>query len=149
MTDASEDSTAVDAGAVRKAVTAAGLGNALEWFDFSIYAYTASTIGHVFFAQGSGDSLLKSLMFFAVAFAVRPLGGLFFGPLGDRLGRSSVLAITIIMMSIGTVAIGLIPTYDSIGIWAPILLLAARAGTGVFHRRRIRRRGHVHLRVFA
>ncbi|MBS61791.1 MFS transporter [Salinisphaera sp.] len=130
MTDASEDSTAVDAGAVRKAVTAAGLGNALEWFDFSIYAYTASTIGHVFFAQGSGDSLLKSLMFFAVAFAVRPLGGLFFGPLGDRLGRSSVLAITIIMMSIGTVAIGLIPTYDSIGIWAPILLLAARLVQG-------------------
>ncbi|MES1949534.1 general substrate transporter [Salinisphaera sp. S4-8] len=130
MTDAMEQSTEVDAGAVRKAVTAAGLGNALEWFDFSIYAYTASTIGRVFFAQDSGDSLLKSLMFFAVAFAVRPLGGLFFGPLGDRLGRSSVLAITIILMSFGTVAIGLIPTYESIGIWAPILLLLARLVQG-------------------
>ena len=127
MSDTVNDDRSVDSDDVRKAVTAAGLGNALEWFDFSIYAYTASTIGQVFFAADSGgDSLLKSLMFFAVAFAVRPLGGLFFGPLGDRIGRSKVLAATIIMMSLGTVMIGLMPTYAQIGIWAPVGLLAAR-----------------------
>ena len=132
MSETTDDSTSVDQADVRKAVTAAGLGNALEWFDFSIYAYTASTIGQVFFSPGgsSSDSLLKSLMFFAVAFAVRPLGGMFFGPLGDRIGRSKVLAATIILMSLGTVGIGLIPSYQTIGLWAPALLLLARLVQG-------------------
>lgn len=106
---------------------AASLGNALEWFDFSVYSYTAVTIGLVFFPSHSDStSLLAAFAGFAVAFLVRPLGGLFFGPLGDKVGRSAVLATTIILMSIGTVAIGVLPDFESIGIWAPILLVLAR-----------------------
>lgn len=116
---------------VRKSVKAAALGNCMEWFDFGVYSYLAATIGHVFFPSHSDSaSLLSSFAAFAVAFLVRPLGGFVFGPLGDRLGRSKILAITIITMSGGTLAVGLIPGYASIGIWAPVLLVLARLVQG-------------------
>ena len=83
---------------------------------------------------------------FAAAFPVRPIGGLFFGPLGDRIGRQKVLAITMILMSIGTFCIGLIPGYNSIGIAAPLLLLLARLLQG-FYRRRIWRGRYLYRRV--
>lgn len=112
---------------VRKAVSAAALGNALEWFDFGVYGYLAVTIGTVFFPS---ESVTQSLMYafaaFAAAFLVRPLGGLFFGPLGDRIGRNKVLATTILLMSGATFAIGLLPTYAQVGIWAPIGLIFFR-----------------------
>ena len=92
---------------------AAALGNAMEWFDFGIYSYLAVTIGKVFFPSGNDTvQLLSSFATFAVAFLVRPLGGMFFGPLGDRVGRKKVLSLTMIMMAVGTFAIGLIPSYD-------------------------------------
>lgn len=127
MSQATDGSSTVDSEDVRKAVAAAGMGNALEWFDFSVYSYMAGTVGHVFFPSHSDTaSLLASFAVFAVAFLVRPLGGMFFGPLGDRVGRSKVLIATILMMSFGTFIVGVLPSFDTIGVWAPILLIAAR-----------------------
>ncbi|MEV4946083.1 glycine betaine/L-proline transporter ProP [Streptomyces sp. NPDC053755] len=121
------DITVTDEAAVKRAVKAASLGNAMEWFDFGIYAYLAVTLGHVFFPSGNDTAqLLSSFATFAVAFLVRPLGGMFFGPMGDRLGRKKVLALTMILMAVGTFAIGLIPSYASIGFWAPALLVFFR-----------------------
>ncbi|MBZ4318551.1 MFS transporter [Streptomyces huiliensis] len=121
------DITVTDERLVRRAVKAAALGNAMEWFDFGVYSYLAVVIGDVFFPSGDGVvRLLSSLATFAVAFLVRPLGGLFFGPLGDRVGRKRVLALTMVLMAAGTFAIGLIPSYAVIGFWAPVLLIGFR-----------------------
>jgi MHS family proline/betaine transporter-like MFS transporter len=121
------DITVTDEAAVKRAVKAASLGNAMEWFDFGIYAYLAGTIGRVFFPSGSDTAqLLSSFATFAVAFLVRPLGGMVFGPMGDKIGRKKVLALTMILMAIGTAAIGLIPSYDAIGFWSPLLLILFR-----------------------
>jgi len=126
-----DDITIVDKDMLKRAVGAAALGNAMEWFDFGVYSYLAVTIGKVFFPGGSpAAQLLAAFGAFAAAFLVRPLGGLVFGPLGDRIGRQKVLAITMIMMSIGTFCIGIIPSYESIGIMAPVLLLVARMVQG-------------------
>ncbi|MEU3185880.1 MFS transporter [Streptomyces sp. NPDC006923] len=123
--------TVTDERAVRRAVKAAALGNAMEWFDFGIYSYLAVTIGHVFFPSANPTvELLASFATFAVAFLVRPVGGVVFGPMGDRVGRKKVLALTMIMMAIGTFAIGLIPSYATIGFWAPVLLIFFRLVQG-------------------
>lgn len=123
----SPDVCVTDNASVKRAVKATMLGNAMEWFDFGVYAYLATTIGKVFFLEASGSAqLLSTFAIFAAAFIVRPLGGLFFGPLGDRIGRKKVLATTIILMAGSTFAIGLIPSYESIGIAAPILLVLLR-----------------------
>ncbi|NYI94733.1 MHS family proline/betaine transporter-like MFS transporter [Streptomonospora nanhaiensis] len=115
----------------RRAVFAAALGNATEWYDFGVYSYLAVVIGAVFYPAASpAVQLIATFTTFAAAFLVRPLGGLFFGPLGDRIGRKRVLAITMITMAVGTFAIGLIPSYGAIGITAPVLLLAARLVQG-------------------
>ncbi|MFE3072256.1 glycine betaine/L-proline transporter ProP [Streptomyces sp. NPDC059247] len=125
------DITVTDEAAVRRAVKAASLGNAMEWFDFGVYAYLAVTLGHVFFPSGNDTvQLLSSFATFAVAFLVRPLGGMVFGPMGDRIGRKKVLALTMILMAAGTFAIGLIPSYASIGFWAPALLVLFRMVQG-------------------
>ncbi|MDN3293704.1 glycine betaine/L-proline transporter ProP [Streptomyces ficellus] len=125
------DITVTDQAAVKRAVKAASLGNAMEWFDFGIYSYLAVTIGHVFFPSGNETvQLLSAFATFAVAFLIRPLGGMVFGPMGDRIGRKKVLALTMIMMAVGTFAIGLIPSYASIGFWAPVLLILFRLVQG-------------------
>ncbi|MFF8596271.1 MFS transporter [Streptomyces sp. NPDC015220] len=126
-----EDVQVVEPPLLRRAVGASALGNCMEWFDFGVYSYLAATIGKVFFPGASpGAQVISSFATFAAAFVVRPLGGLVFGPLGDRLGRQKVLATTMIMMAIGTFAIGLIPGYATIGIAAPVLLLLARMVQG-------------------
>ncbi|HET8601985.1 MAG TPA: MFS transporter [Segeticoccus sp.] len=113
---------------LRRAVGAAAIGNATEWYDYGVYAYVATEIGKNFFP---GEySTLGTLLVFAVSFVLRPLGGVFWGPLGDRLGRNRVMAMTIILMSLGTFLIGVIPSYDSIGVWAPILLVVLRVVQG-------------------
>lgn len=115
----------------RKAVTAAAIGNATEWYDFGVYSYLATTIGLVFYpSQSGGVQLIATFTTFAAAFLVRPLGGLFFGPLGDRIGRKQVLAFTMLLMAASTFAIGLIPSAETIGVAAPILLLVARMSQG-------------------
>ncbi|MER5884057.1 glycine betaine/L-proline transporter ProP [Streptomyces sp. NPDC001941] len=125
------DITVTDEKAVKRAVKAASLGNAMEWFDFGIYSYLAVTLGHVFFPSGNDTTqLLSSFATFAVAFLIRPVGGMVFGPLGDRHGRKQVLALTMVLMAVGTFAIGLIPSYASIGFWAPALLIFFRLVQG-------------------
>ncbi|SMQ15967.1 MFS transporter, MHS family, proline/betaine transporter [Streptomyces sp. Ag82_O1-12] len=125
------DPTVTDPALVKRAVKAAALGNAMEWFDFGVYSYIAVTLGKVFFPSGNPTAqLLSTFGAFAAAFLVRPLGGMVFGPLGDRVGRQKVLAVTMIMMAAGTFAIGLIPSYATIGVGAPILLLVARLVQG-------------------
>ncbi|MYR59456.1 glycine betaine/L-proline transporter ProP [Streptomyces sp. SID625] len=131
LTKNRSDATVTDPALVRRAVKAAALGNAMEWFDFGVYSYIAVTLGKVFFPSGNPTAqLLSTFGAFAAAFLVRPLGGMVFGPLGDRVGRQKVLAVTMIMMAAGTFAIGLIPSYATIGVGAPILLLAARLVQG-------------------
>lgn len=126
-----EDITVVDTKTVDTAVRATMLGNAMEWYDFGIYAYMAVTIGHVFFPSGNDTAqVLSSFATFAAAFVVRPIGGFFFGPLGDRIGRKKVLATTMLMMAGGTLSIGLIPSYASIGFAAPALLVLCRMVQG-------------------
>nr|WP_170134351.1 MFS transporter [Murinocardiopsis flavida] len=116
---------------VRKAVFASALGNATEWYDFGVYSYLAATIGALFYPEASaGGQLIATFTTFAAAFLIRPIGGLFFGPLGDRIGRKRVLATTMLMMSLGTAAIGVLPVYESVGIAAPVLLLLSRMVQG-------------------
>ncbi|MBO0677940.1 MFS transporter [Mycolicibacterium sp. S2-37] len=116
---------------LRRAVRGASVGNTVEWFDFAIYGFLASYVADKFFPSGDDTAaLLNTFAIFAAAFFMRPLGGLFFGPLGDRIGRQKVLALVILLMSASTLAIGLVPSYDTIGVFAPILLLLLRCLQG-------------------
>ena len=111
---------------LRRAIAASALGNATEWFDYGIYAYGVAYSSAALVPGEAGEATLFALATFAISFLVRPLGGLFWGPLGDRYGRKTVLALTIILMSAATVGVGLIPSYASIGFWAPALLVLLR-----------------------
>nr|WP_286167741.1 MFS transporter [Mycolicibacter senuensis] len=104
------------------------IGNFMEWYDFGVYGYLATTIARVFY-PGAG-SLIGAFATLAAAFAMRPLGGLVFGPLGDRIGRKRVLVTTLVLMTLGTAATGLLPGYRAIGVAAPILLIATRMVQG-------------------
>ena len=121
----------VGASTLRKVVTGAAIGNAVEWFDFAIYGFLATYIAANFFPSGNETAaLLNTFAIFAAAFFMRPLGGFIFGPLGDRIGRQRVLALVILLMSGATLAIGLLPTYEAIGVAAPLLLLFLRCLQG-------------------
>jgi MHS family proline/betaine transporter-like MFS transporter len=111
---------------IRRAIAASALGNATEWFDYGIYAYGVVYLSAALFPGDTAEATLFALATFAISFLVRPLGGLFWGPLGDRYGRKTILAYTIILMSAATVCVGLIPSYDDIGFWAPALLVLLR-----------------------
>lgn len=116
----------------RRVIVGASIGNAVEWFDFAIYGFLATILATNFFPSDDPTAgLLKAFAIFAAAFFVRPLGGLVFGPLGDRVGRQRVLAIVVVLMSAATVGIGLLPTYASIGVAAPVLLLVCRCLQGL------------------
>jgi MHS family proline/betaine transporter-like MFS transporter len=121
---------AVPESTVRRAIGASAMGNATEWFDYAVYAFTVSYISAAFFPGDTGSATLYALLVFAVSFLVRPLGGLVWGPLGDRWGRRRVLAITIVLMAGATFSIGLLPTYGQIGFWAPLLLVLLRMVQG-------------------
>jgi MFS family permease len=114
-------------------VLAACVGSALEWYDFFLYGTAAALVfGPLFFPKS--DPLvgtLLSFLTFGVGFVLRPLGGIFFGIMGDRFGRKPVLVITLLMIGGGTTLIGVLPTYAVAGIWAPILLVALRALQGL------------------
>ncbi|MGP9650006.1 MFS transporter [Glutamicibacter sp. AOP38-B1-38] len=113
---------------VRKATAASAMGNMTEWFDYGVYAVAVTYITAHFFPTEGGT--LMALATFALSFLVRPLGGLVWGPLGDKLGRKKILALTIIMMSLATFLIGVLPTYASIGVVAPVLLILLRMVQG-------------------
>ena len=126
-----EEVTVTEPPVIKRAIGAAAIGNVTEWYDFGVYAYFEPTIKEVFFAD-LPDTMgtIATFALFAVAFLVRPFGGMFFGPLADRIGRNKVLATTMIMMALGTFAIGCIPSAHSIGLLAPVLLLVARLVQG-------------------
>ena len=117
----------------RRAGIAAFVGTTIEWYDFYVYATAAALVfGPLFFP--SGDPLAETaaaFATFAVAFLVRPLGGIIFGHIGDKLGRRVSLVITLLLMGISTVLVGCLPTYETIGIVAPILLILLRAMQGL------------------
>jgi MHS family proline/betaine transporter-like MFS transporter len=115
----------------RRAVTAAVIGNVLEWYDFAVYGYVAAIIGKNFF-PGSDETteLLKAFLTFGLGFVARPIGGIVIGRMGDTHGRKAALMLTIFLMAAGTVLIGVLPTYASIGFAAPALLLLARLMQG-------------------
>jgi MFS family permease len=116
-----------------RVIAAACIGSALEWYDFFLYGTAAALVfGELFFPKS--DPLvgtLLSFLTFGVGFVVRPIGGILFGIMGDRYGRKPVLVATLLMIGIGTTAIGLLPTYAQIGYWAPLLLVALRVIQGL------------------
>lgn len=115
----------------RRAVTAAMIGNATEWYDYATYGYLATVLGKVFFPPANPTlSLLASFATFSVAFLIRPLGAFLLGPLNDRIGRKRTLSITILTMALATCAIGLLPGYDAVGVAAPVALVLARLVQG-------------------
>lgn len=127
---ASASGSRVEQAVLHRAIAASAIGNATEWFDYGIYAYGVTYISAALFPGDVGEAVLFALATFAISFLVRPLGGIFWGSLGDRFGRKSVLALTILLMSGATLSVGLIPSYDSIGLWAPLILIVLRMVQG-------------------
>src|SRR3954447_8023728 len=111
-----------------RAVTAATIGTALEWFDFTLYgAVSATVLPKLFFPTMDATlALLASLATFGVGLGARPLGAIICGHLGDKLGRRNLLLATVTVMGLASVLIGCLPTYASIGVWAPVLLVTLR-----------------------
>ncbi|WP_353712872.1 MFS transporter [Arthrobacter sp. K5] len=115
----------------RRVITASFIGNFVEWFDYAVYGYLAGIISTVFFPEADRQTaLLATFGVFAISFFVRPLGGFFWGHIGDRLGRRKALSLSIVIMSVATFCIALIPGYGTIGILAPVLLLLVRVVQG-------------------
>ncbi|WP_280485131.1 MFS transporter, partial [Nocardia cyriacigeorgica] len=104
------------------------MGNATEWFDYGVYAATATYLTDAFFPGELGT--LGTMLGFAISFVLRPLGGMVWGPLGDRIGRKAVLATTILLMAAATGLIGVLPTHGQVGVIAPILLILLRVIQG-------------------
>ncbi|WP_233887023.1 MFS transporter [Paraburkholderia flagellata] len=112
---------------VVRSIFLASIGNALEWFDFATYGFFALTIAKVFFPTGNGfSSLMLALASFGVPFFIRPVGAIVIGRYADRAGRKPAMTLTISMMLVGTLIIAVTPSYNSIGLLAPILVVAAR-----------------------
>ena len=116
----------------RKVAIAACFGTFLEWYDFLTFATLAVVLGLLFFPSNDPNTgLLASLATFGVGMVVRPIGSAVFGSLGDRIGRKPVFMMTISLMGLATVSVGFLPTYDQIGIWAPVLLVGLRLMQGL------------------
>ncbi|MGI8722742.1 MAG: MFS transporter, partial [Geodermatophilaceae bacterium] len=118
---------------MRTVVLASFVGTTIEWYDFFLYGTAAALVFNKLFFPSfdSAAGLLASFATFAVGYAARPVGGLIFGHFGDRVGRKKMLIISLLIMGIGTFAIGLLPTFDSIGVLAPILLVVLRIAQGI------------------
>jgi len=113
---------------LRRAAWTCSVGSALEYYDFALYSLASALVFAPLFFSNSfpGMGLIASFATYFLGFAVRPLGGIFFGALGDRMGRKTVLLLTVTLMGVASAGIGLIPTYQTIGVWAPILLVLMR-----------------------
>ncbi len=122
---------------LHRAIGASAMGNAVEWFDYGCYGFLTAHIANTLFPSGT-NGMVWALAGFAISFLMRPLGGIFWGPLGDKIGRKKVLAMTIILMACSTVLVGLIPSWDSFeswfgegwGILAPVILYLLRIVQG-------------------
>jgi MFS family permease len=116
----------------RRVIFASSLGTVFEWFDFYLYGTLAVFFGTLFFPPGNETAaFLASLATFGAGFAVRPLGALIFGRIGDLVGRKYTFLITIVVMGSATALVGVLPTYAQIGIWAPVLLVSLRLAQGL------------------
>jgi MFS transporter, MHS family, proline/betaine transporter len=116
----------------RRAIIAGIAGNVMEWYDFAVYGYFATVIGSQFFpAKDKSSSLIAAFGVFAAGFLMRPLGGLVFGYVGDKLGRKLALTASVMMMAVPTFLIGLLPTYEQAGLIAPVLLVLLRLVQGL------------------
>lgn len=114
-----------------RAVVAASIGNALEWFDLVVYGFFAVVISKLFFPSGNDSvSILLTLGTFGVSFFMRPLGAIVLGAYADRAGRKAALTLSILLMMMGTFIIAVLPTYSSIGVAAPLILVLARLMQG-------------------
>lgn len=131
-TTSEEPSQSGETGIV-KVVFASLIGTAVEWYDFFLYGVVAGLVFNKLYFPGHDPSVSTMLAYatFAVGFLSRPLGGVIFGHFGDKLGRKSMLVLTLMIMGIATFLIGLVPTYDQIGIFAPLLLLLLRILQGI------------------
>ena len=118
---------------IRRVVAASVIGATIEWYDFFLYGAVAGLVFNKLYFPANDPfiSTLLAYTTFAIGFVARPLGGLIFGHLGDRIGRKSVLVATLLIMGVATVLIGLLPTYQQIGITAPILLVVLRVLQGI------------------
>lgn len=113
-------------------IAAGAIGNAIEFYDFIVYAYLAKYFASQFFpASDSVASLLASYGVFASGMIMRPIGGVIFGNIGDRIGRKIALQLSVVLIAVPTLVIGLLPTYQSIGLWAPALLILLRMLQGL------------------
>ena len=129
----SNEHEVVDPVQLRRATLASSVGSALEYYDFYIYGLASALIfGELFFKPlGAAGALIAAFGTYAVGFAARPVGGLVFGHLGDKLGRKLILIITIALMGGSSMLIGLLPTYDQVGMWGAILLILLRIAQGL------------------
>jgi MFS family permease len=117
---------------VKRVIFASSVGTLFEWYDFYLYGSLAAFFGQLFFPKGNDTAaFLASLATFGAGFAVRPFGAIVFGRLGDIVGRKYTFLITIVIMGVSTALIGLLPTYETIGIFAPILLVTLRLAQGL------------------
>jgi MHS family proline/betaine transporter-like MFS transporter len=115
----------------RRAIVAGIIGNTLEWYDFGVYGFLATVLAKQFFpATDPHVALLQTFGAFAAGFVARPFGSYLLGRLGDRIGRRALLTVTIMLMALGTIMIGTVPTYAQIGFFAPLILLIARLMQG-------------------
>ncbi|KAA0099490.1 MFS transporter [Mycolicibacterium sp. P1-18] len=118
---------------MRRVTLAGGLGTLIEYYDYALYGYVSAIIAPLFFPnQDPVAALLSVLALFALSYVIRPLGGIYFGWVGDRFGRKRALLVTIIGIGIASTTIGLLPTYATVGVLAPILLFVVRIAQGFF-----------------
>jgi MHS family shikimate/dehydroshikimate transporter-like MFS transporter len=117
----------------RRVALASAVGATIEWYDFFLYGTAAGLVFDKLYFNGLDGPAAQFAGFgtFAVGFLARPVGGLVFGHFGDRIGRKKMLVLTLLIMGVGTAAIGLLPSYDSIGVWAPVLLVVLRVLQGI------------------
>lgn len=131
--DESPAGSAEGAGDDRRRIAVAGIvGNVLEWYDFALYGYLATVFADQFFpSTDKFASLISAYAVFAIGFLARPLGGVIYGHIGDRFGRRRLLTLSVVMMGLPTFLLGLLPTYASVGLLAPVLLVALRFVQGI------------------
>ena len=118
---------------MNRVLLASLVGSSIEWFDYFLYGTVAALVfNQVFFVtEDPSVGLLLAYASFALAFFIRPFGGIIFSHIGDRIGRKKTLVVTLTLMGVATFGMGLLPTYQAIGIWAPILLITLRLVQGL------------------
>lgn len=132
MASTAETEVALDPKRDRLVITASSLGTVFEWYDFFVYGILAALIGKLFFpADNPTAATLASLAIFGAGFGVRPFGAILFGYFGDKIGRKYTFLVTITLMGVATAAIGLLPTFETAGLWAAGLLLLMRCLQGL------------------